>query len=573
MNAGIFFNDLRAYNLAYFRKDSLAALTVVVILVPQCMAYAMMAGLPAIYGLYAAFVPLFLYPIFGTSRQLSVGPVALVSIMVLMDISKYAEPGTENFIHYALLTALVAGIIQLLLAIFRMGFLMNFISQPVIAGFTTAAALIIAFNQVKHLFGLDFIRSNNIIQLIRNLLINLSEIHVTSIILGASSLVFIILLRSVRRNIPAALIAIILGTLLVYQFQWHLDGVHIIGAVESGFPKFNAGFFQIQMIADIFPLAVAICMVSFIESISIAKTLAAKNGVDQIQANKELWGLGVAKVVGAFFQAYPSTGSFSRSAINAEAGAKTGLSSIFTALMVGLILLLLTSLLYFIPIPVLAAIVIAAVIKLIDLKYIMDLWRIDRNDFLVFLTTAGLTLLLGVQLGVFSGMLLSILIILHQSSKPHYAVLGKIPGTNSFRNIERYQDSETTDHSLIIRYDDDIYFGNADHFLRSILLELGQRKEVDTVILDASSINRIDSTGLAMVYDLLSKLEEKNVKLVLTNLRGPIRDLLAKSGITDKIGTENNYLSIADALDARHSKDPHLDISRKHAGEWRWKDK
>lgn len=567
MEPGIFTKDLRSYSLTYFQKDVIAALTVVVILVPQCMAYAMMAGLPAIYGLYAAFVPLFLYPIFGSSPHLSVGPVALVSIMVLIDISKYAQPGTELFIQYALLTALVAGIIQLALAVFRMGFLMNFLSEPVITGFTTAAAVIIALNQVKHLFGLEFVRSTNIIQLIKNLLLHIPEIHTLSILLGAGSLIFILVVRSIRKNLPAALIAIVLGTVLVHQFQWHLDGVQIIGPVTRGIPSFSTDFIQLGMIGDIMPLALAICLVSFIESISISKTLSVKMGTHQVNANRELWGLGVAKVVGAFFQAYPNTGSFSRSAINAEAGAKTGLSSIFTALLVALILLFLTSLLYYIPIPVLAAIVIAAVIKLIDQKYIRNLWYLDRNDFFVFLTTALLTLLLGVQQGVFSGMVLSVLIILYQSSRPHYAVLGKIPGTQTYRNIERYQDSETSDSALIIRYDDDIYFGNADHFLDSIFEELTQRPLVDTIILDGSPINRIDSTGVGMLHRLLDKLEEKDMKILVCNLCGPVRDLMAKSGITKRIGAENNYLTIEDALLGRVSKNPKIELSRKHAGQ------
>lgn len=550
-----------------FRSDLVAGLTVAVMIIPQGMAYALLAGLPAIYGLYAAFVPLLIYPFFGSSRQLSVGPVALVSIIVLASISEWAPPGSDRFIQLAILTSMVAGIIQVVLSLLKMGFLVNFLSEPVIAGFTAAAALIIALSQFKYLLGIEIARSTTILSLLKHIGANITETHLVTFGIGASALALIFILKKWNPKIPGALIAVILGTIVAYFLHLDTHGVDIVSEVPAGLPSFGTNFISIQDVGMVIPLAFVICLISFIESLAIAKTIAARHDNYPIDANKELFGLGMAKIVGSFFQAFPNTGSFTRSAINDEAGANSGLSSIFSGLVIGIILLFLTPLFYYLPKPVLAAVVISAVFGLIKISYVRNLYALNRNDFYVFLVTFLLTLLLGVQDGVFTGIILSLAMVMYESSRPHYAVLGQLPGTPSFRNIERYPDAITFPDKLIIRYDENLYFGNAEHFIKTLNDELAKRPDTRAIILNASAITLIDSTALEKLGHLIDNLHKRNIDLIFTNLRGPTRDLFDKSGITKQIGRDNNYLTIQDAVEGHLSSNGEKDLSRKYAAQ------
>ena len=563
---GSLISDLGHYKKEWFRGDLIAAFTVTVMLIPQGMAYGLLAGLPAIYGLYAAFVPLLIYPFFGTSKQLSVGPVALVSIMVLSGLSIHAPPGSELFIQLAILTALMAGVIQLLLSLFRMGFLVNFLSEPVISGFTAAAALIIGLSQIKNLLGIDVERARNIQQVFKDLALNIDQTHVPTLILGTCGLLFLLVIRSLRKNFPSALFAAILSTAAVYFFSLDQDGVEILGTVPKGLPHFDFSFLSWEHIPKVAPLALAICLISFIESLAIAKTIAAGHDNYPIDANRELLGLGLGKTIGAFFQAFPSTGSFTRSAINDQGGARTGLSSVFAAAMIGMVLLFLTSLLFYLPKAILAAIIIAAVVGLINLNYAKNLMRLDRKDFYVYLTTFALTLFLGIQEGVFAGIVLSVLMILYKSSKPHYAILGRLPGSDSYRNINRYQDTITTDETLIIRYDDDLYFGNSTHFYDTMISELNKREHAKNLIINCAVISRIDSTGLHYLRLLIERLARRDIRLILVNLRGPVRDLLASCGLEERVGLENYFLSVSDAVRSLEDKDD-TTLSQKYAAQ------
>ncbi len=560
--------DLQNYRLSWFRDDLVAGITVSILLIPQAIAYGMLAGLPPIYGLYAAFIPLLIYPVFGSSKELSVGPVAIISIMILSGLSGFATPGSADFVRLAILTALVAGFIQLLLAWLRFGFLVGFLSEPVISGFTAAAAVIISVSQLKHLLGIDLDRSTNLFLFLKDLAFHLHLVNWPSLMLGVGSLIFIVVLKKIHKAIPTALLAALIGSLLVYFLSLDQSGVSILGSVPRGLPSFDLSFFKFADIPRILPLALAICLISFIESLAIAKTIAAKNDHYPINANKELLGLGLGKILGAFFQAYPSTGSFSRSAINNESGARTGISSVIAGLIVGLALLFLTGALYYLPNPVLAAIIISAVIGLLNFPYAKRLFHLDRVDFYVYLTTFLLTLMLGVQQGVFAGVGLSMIMILFKSSRPHYAVLGRLPGSDSFRNVNRFDEAEVDAEVLIVRYDDDLYFGNADHFYESILSEVDRRKNVKILILNAGVISRIDSTGLHHLELLLETLNKKGIRTILTHLRGPVRDLLAKSGLADKIGSENYFLNIKDAVDSLATTEVEIDqLRRKYANQ------
>ncbi len=548
------------YNKRYFRGDLLAGLTVAVMLVPQGMAYGLLAGLPPIYGLYAGIVPLLLYAFFGTSRQLSVGPVALVSLLILTGVGEFAEPGTPLFISLAISTALIAGIIQIILGGFRLGFLINFLSHPVISGFTSAAAFIIGLSQLKNLFGIDIPRSNRIHEVIGNLIQHISEIHYPTLWVGLGGIVFIFILKKISKALPGALLAVILGILIVWQFQLHNKGVAIVGTVPSGLPAFESPQLNWEIVQQMLPLALTICLISFIESLAIAKTIEAKHKSYRVIPNQELIALGITKIGGAFFQSYPTTGSFTRSAINNESGAKTGISSIIAAIIISLTLLFLTPLFFYLPNAILASIIVVAVLGLIDYKEAISLWQKDRKDFLTLIVTFIATLTLGIQTGVFIGIILSIAQIIYQSSRPHVAVLGKLPDTNTYRNITRFEEASQDDEILIYRFDSQVYFGNAAFFREGIERLVGNRgKELKLFILDTSSITDIDSSGIHELEDIMSFLETRKILLYVTGTRGPVRDTLQKYGIVDKIGTKNFFLGIHAAVECYKASEDQFD--------------
>ena len=548
-----------------WKHDLFAGLTVAILLVPQGMAYAVLAGMPPIYGLYAAFMPLLIYPLFATSKHLSVGPVALISIILFGGLSELALPGSIEFIELALLTAMLAGLIQLLLAWFKLGFLVNFLSQPVIYGFTAAAATIIIFSQLKSVLGITVPRSTNIIQTMYQLITHVHEAHLITMLIGFVTMISILVLKRIKKSIPAGILAVVIGTALVYFFQLHETGLQIVGEVPSGLPSFSVDFIRLENILSVLPLSFVICLISFIESLAISKTIAAKNGDYYISADRELLGLGVGKFIGAFFSAYPSSGSFSRSAVNDEIGAKSGFSSIFAAVFIMIILLFLTPLFFYLPLPILGAIVITAVYKLIDINYAKNLLKFDKKDFYVYITTFTLTLLLGVQEGVVAGIVLSIILIIQKTATPHYAVLGNLPGTRSFRNVKRYENAVTRPDVLVMRYDQDLYFGNTDHFYDSILKEINAREGIKTVILNSSAIGFIDSTGLSKLKLLLAVLKTKGITLLFTHVRGPIRDKFLKTDMWEIIGKENLYLSINDAMASLQNPEDFSDLHRNYA--------
>ena len=570
MRSGIKWNKTLLKHFSW-KADLLAGLTVAVIIIPQGMAYAMLAGLPAIYGLYAAFIPLMIYPLFGSSRHLSVGPVALVSIILFVGLSTIADPGTPEFIQLALLTSLVAGIIQIALALFRLGILVKFLSDPVIHGFTAAAAIIIIMSQLKSILGIELSASSNVIQIIRELLQNVVNTHIPTFIIGVSALALILLIKRIKNSLPAGLIAVILGTILMYVFSWHEMGVALVGQVPKGLPDFTSNFIKLDQIIQIVPLAFVICLISFIESLAIAKSIAARHDNYVINANQELFSLGLAKIVGSFFQAFPNTGSFSRSAVNDESGAKSGISSMFAAFFIGITLLFLTPLFYYLPKPILGAIIITAVLGLLNIKYGINLWHADRKDFYVFLATGLLTLLFGIQQGVLAGIILSVIMILLKTSKPHYAILGNLPETTAFRNIKRFPDARTREDMLILRYDQDLYFGNAEHFYDTVMNEIGAHPHMTKFILNASGITQVDSTGISKFKLLLNAIKKQRIKFIITQIRGPIRDQFDHAGILDEIGLENIYLNVNDAVKYEISESEGGHRSRRYAGESRLK--
>lgn len=539
--------EMKSYSWDSFRGDFVAALTVAVVLVPQGMAYALLAGLPPVYGLYAGLVPLFVYPWFASSKTLSIGPVALMSILLLSSLTIYAEPGSDKYISLVLLTGLMAGIFQLVFGVLQLGFISNFLSRPVMTGFVSAAGVIIAVSQIKYFFTLDVPRSSSIVQMLWDDAMAYSSANSSSFILGTASVILILALKKWSKRIPRYLVAVILGTVVLYLLNLDQKGVPIVGELQAGLPALTTQFLVFNDVLSMIPIAFLIAVICFIGSYSIAETMESSTP-GSVSADQELISLGLSKIVGSFFLAFPATGSFTRSVVNEEAGAVSGMAGIYTGIFIALTLLLAGPLFYYLPEPVLAAIVITSVFSLIKYSEAKRLWNLDRRDFWVFLVTFISTLVLGIVNGVVAGIVLSLLSIIHRSSRPHFAELGRLPGTHSFRNIRRYPQAEVSNTHLILRYDQDLFFGNGAHFYKSLIKELERRSEVDHMVLHLGAIHHMDSTALQRVWDLIGYCEFEDIELIFTNLSGPIRDKFEKAGIYQKLGEGHFHLNVAQAV-------------------------
>ncbi len=530
------------------KADLIAALTVVIMIIPQGMAYATLAGFPPIYGLYTCLVPLFIYPFFGTSKFLSVGPVALVSILLISGLSLMAEPFTEEYIQMGIFVGLAAGVIQLLFSVLRLGSLVNFLSLPVLSGFTSAAAIIIITSQLSACFGLTIERGGTVFESLLTICQNLGSSDIPSVFICSLSILFILLMKKVWKAFPSSLFVVVLSSLMVHVL--HLNTVRVVGSVPSGLPQLiNPFTLDSNTMLSLLPLSLVIALICFVGSLAIVKSLESKHGVHRIDSNRELLGLGIAKMAGAFLQSIPSTGSFSRSAVNESVGGKSGWSSAFAAIIIAVCLLLFTHLFAYIPYPVLAAIIISAVIKLIDWKEAKNLFYSDRADFWVWMMTFLATLIFGIQLGVIAGIVLSICMILKKVSSPHFAVLGKIDDSGIYRNIDRFDHAQTEDDVLIIRYDDDIFFGNAEHFFDAVTSELSQRPQTKHLVLDVSSVTNIDSTGVKKLKLLISIVKQNNIEIHYSGPKGPLRDRLQQEGLFEAIGKSGFHHNIEKTLE------------------------
>jgi SulP family sulfate permease len=539
-------NWLPQYKKSNLSGDLSAGLTVGVMLVPQGMAYAMLAGLPPIYGLYASIVPLIIYALFGTSRQLAVGPVAMVALLIASGVGALTtDPAL--YIQYAILLALLVGAIQLLMGLLRLGFLVNFLSHPVIAGFTSAAAIIIGLSQLKHMLGLDIPRGK-VHSTLTHVFQHADEIHWLTAGIGVAAIMLIVGMRKLSRKIPAPLIIVILGVVLVSALGLVEEGVGIVGAVPSGLPKPGLPIIDFASIQELLPIALAISLIGFMESIAVAKAIQAKHKDYEVVPNQELIGLGLANIAGAFFRAFPTTGGFSRTAVNDQAGAKTGLASIISAALVLITLLFLTEYFYYLPKAILAAIIMVAVFGLIDFKEARHLWKTDRRDFAMFMVTAMATLALGVEEGIAVGVILSLAMVIFRVSYPHAARLGRLRGTDLFRNVNRFENAQEIPGVLIVRIDAPLFFANLNH-INEKLKEFGSDSEqVKNIILDASAIHSVDSSATHALVELSEKHKAAGRQLSFANIRGPVRDVMEQAGLVAKIGADHFYTDVLEAV-------------------------
>lgn len=538
------------YNKAWLKGDINAGLTVGVMLIPQGIAYAMIAGLPPIYGLYTALIPQIIYAIFGTCRQLSVGPVAMDSLIVASGVAVLADIGTDNFIEFAILLAFMVGALQLLFGVFRLGFLVNFLSKPVISGFTMAAALIIGFNQFKHLFGIDIERDNKIQNLVIDTITHFNQSNLTTVIIGTVTVVVLYVLKRKFTKVPAALLVVILGILTAKLFQLEALGVQIVGEVPEGLPSFRMPVFNKEIMLKLGPVALTLAFVGFLEAVSMSRAVEGNHDEYRMIPNQELVALGLSNIVGSFFQTYPATGGFSRTAVNDQSKAKTHLASLIAAFVVGLTLLFLTPVFYYLPKAVLGAIIFVAVLGLIDFKVPKQLFKYAKLDLVILNVTLIVTAMVGITEGIIIGVILSLVMLIYNSTKPHVAVLGNIPGTHFYRNIDRFNDVITCKNILIVRFDAQLHFANIAYF-KSILETFSNAKgeDLEVLIIHGESLNSVDSSAILTLMEVYEHYKSKNVQIAFTSLKGPVRDKMVKSGLMDTIGSEYFFMGIQQAVD------------------------
>ncbi len=558
----------RTYNRANLSNDMMAAVIVTIMLIPQSLAYAMLAGLPPEAGLYASVAPIILYAIFGTSRALAVGPVAVVSLMTAAAIGNVAEQGTMGYAVAALTLAGLSGVMMLVMGVLRLGFLANFLSHPVVAGFITASGILIALSQVKHLLGITA-SGDTVPELVTTLFANLGAVNGPTLLIGVAATAFLFWVRKglnplLRRwglspamagalTKAGPVLAVVVTTLAVWALGLADHGVRIVGAVPQSLPPLTFPSLSPTLIGQLLLPALLISVIGFVESISVAQTLAAKKR-QRIDPDQELIGLGAANVAAAFSGGFPVTGGFSRSVVNYDAGADTPAAGAYTAVGLAIAAFALTPLIFFLPNATLAATIIVAVLSLVDFSILRSSWSYSRADFAAVLVTILATLWFGVEVGVSAGVILSVLLHLYKTSKPHIAEVGCVPGTQHFRNIDRH--AVQTDRAILtLRIDESLYFANARYLEDYVLNRVTGDPAIRDVILMCSAVNDIDFSALESLEALNSRLADMTIRLHLSEVKGPVMDRLKRSHFIPHM-TGSIYLSQFEAVEKLRNLSP-----------------
>lgn len=538
----------RGYNRKLLTSDLLAAVIVTIMLIPQSLAYALLAGLPVEMGLYASILPLVAYGLFGSSRSLSVGPVAVVSLMTATAAAQVADAGSLAYTEAALLMALMSGLFLLLMGILRLGFLANFLSHPVIAGFITASGIIIAVSQLKHILGISA-GGDNLLHLLQSLARGLGKVNLPTLIVGVTVLVFLFWVRSGLRPLlqrlgmaeyPAAMLAKtgpVIGVVATSIAAWLLGlgdhGVALVGDVPSGLPAFSLPSLVNPAWRELAVSALFISIIGFVESVSVGHTLAAKRR-QKISPDQELTGLGAANIAASVSGGYPVTGGFARSVVNFDAGAETPAAGMFTAVGIGITALFFTPYLAWLPQATLAATIIVAVLSLIDLSILKRTWQYGISEFAAVVTTMGATLTLGVEAGVACGVFASLALHLYKTSRPHVAVVGEVPGTEHFRNIKRHE-VQTHERILSLRVDESLYFANASYIEDRLYELLAEQPAVKHVILMCTAVNEIDLSALETLESINQRLVDNGIEFHLSEVKGPVMDTLQRTHFCEQL--------------------------------------
>ena len=542
---------IKHYTYDDFASDTVAAIVVTIMLIPQSLAYALLAGLPPQIGLYASIIPLLIYSIFGTSNTLAVGPVAVIALMTFAVCSKFAQPGSSEFVSIAILLAAISGLILLLMGILRLGFITNFLSHPVISGFITASGLIIAASQLKHIFGING-DGSNLIAILSSISKNISEISIVTLFIGILSLFILYWSKKrfksflINSNVndffsdlisrTGPVIAVILSTFFVWVFGLGENAVSIVGHIPKGLPEIKFPEITFNAFIKLFIPALLISIVGYVETVSIAQTLAAKRR-EKIEHNQELIALGFSNFGSGLSGGFPVTGGFARSVVNFDAGAKTPAAGAFTAIGIAVSTLFLTSLLFYLPKATLAATIIIAVLSLVDFKSVIKVFSYSKTDGLAMVSTIVVTLCFGVEIGIVSGVVLSLLMFLYRTSKPHIAKVGQVPGTEHYRNEDRHI-VISSNKVICLRIDESLYFPNARFLEDSIYKFVINNKNAKHIIIMCSAVNYIDSSALESLEFLNSRLNESGVKLHLSEVKGPVMDQLKKTNFLDELTGE-----------------------------------
>jgi len=532
----------RTYNRSAFTNDLVAAVIVTIMLIPQSLAYALLAGLPPEAGIYASIAPIVLYAIFGTSRALAVGPVAVVSLLTASAIGQVAEQGTAGYAVAALTLAFLSGGFLVLLGVLRLGFLANFLSHPVIAGFITASGILIATSQIKHILGVSA-HGHTLPQMLTSLFAHLGDTNWNTFVIGISAAGFLFWVRGNLKPLLKRLgtgpvltdflakggpvVAVVATTVAVWGFGFAEQGVKIVGDVPQSLPPLTLPGLSSDLVGALLVPAILISIIGFVESVSVAQTLAAKKR-QRIDPDQELIGLGAANLGAALSGGFPVTGGFSRSVVNYDAGAETPAAGIFTAIGLAVAAVALTPLVFFLPNATLAATIIVAVLSLVDFSIIQKTWDYSRADFIAVVTTILLTLGLGVEVGVAAGVTISVLLHLYKTSRPHVAEVGLVPGTQHFRNIFRH-DVVTLPSLLTLRVDESLYFVNARFLEDLIQARVTEGSTIQNVILMFSAVNEVDYSALESLEAINARLKDMGVGLHLSEVKGPVMDRLKRS--------------------------------------------
>lgn len=535
------------YSTSNFKGDLFAGITVAVMLIPQGLAYAMLAGLPPQYGLYSAFIPGLIYGIMGTSQHLSVGPVALDSIILASGLNALSIVNSENYISTAIFLALYVGLLQIVLGGLKLGFLIHYISKPVVRGFTYAAALIIGASQLPLILGLSITD----ISLSSLSLSNDVEFNEFTFLVGVSGVLILLLLKRITPGFPNYVLLVVFSTLLSFVFVWEVRGVKVVGDIDRGIPYFTLPSVTSQVFIELSPLAITIALLAFMQSHTVANFLEDKSNKQfQMRPNQELIALGTSNLIGSFFNAYTVSGGLSRSVVNKKSGANTAMSSIVSALFVGMVLVFFTDYFYHLPEAILGSIIFVAVIQLIDFKYAETLWQKYRSEFYIFLFTFLATLFLGIKYGVLLGVFVSLTHMVYLHSKPHVALLGRIRGTNHFKNISRFSDEVITYPGvLIVRFDGSLFYGNQVYFKQRIEEHMQAQKEpLRYLLVDASPLNYIDATAFDMIVEWIGELREDGKKVLWAQVVGPVRDMFYKNQIINTSEEQVVFSSLDSAL-------------------------
>jgi sulfate permease, SulP family len=536
------------YRTANLRQEVIAGLTVAALLVPQGMAYALLAGLPPVMGLYASILPMIVYALAGSGRQTSVGPVTVDSLMLVLGLGTLATAGTPAFIALALLVTLLIGAIQLAMGALRLGFLVNFLSYPVLAGFTSAIAVITVIGQLKHVIGVSGPQHPELYRTAMDVITHVGQANPITVVIALGCVVALWAARRWAPTAPGALALVIVCTVLAYALGLDARGVNVLGPVAGGWPHLSVPALHWLDIRQLLPLAFTMALVGFAQTISVGKALGNRFGYD-IDANRELTALGLSNLTSSMSQGYAVSGSLARSALNAAAGARTQLAAIVSALCVGITTLFFTPLFHYLPNATLAAILIVSSLRLIDTREIRYLFKVKITEGILLAFTFAATLALGIMPGLLLGIVASILLFITLNTRPNTAILGRLPNTNIFRNVQHFPEAETIPGLVILRIDASLYFANTV-FLKEKVHDICRQHAaaLKALILDASAVNDLDSSADTALHQLSAEFKQKGIEFYIAGVKAPVRDVMKRSGLYAVLGSDHFFFTIDAAV-------------------------